>query len=200
MRPQQFAKVDLSRTDAAMCDNKAMATRSVKFEISLEKLTVKFEGDIHVAEQLHGQITGAINNLASAQSRLLAPPSPSQPVAVASDSSARRRKRKRRTNDTIDVSVLDAEQADGVDSGDGDGSTGDVARRRTGSAPTALITILKDEGFFVTKRTLGSVREALAAKGHTLKSGDVTPVLISLTREGVLKRDKNPQKQWIYFA
>ena len=55
-----------------------MTSKSVKFEISLEKLTVKFEGDIQFAEKVQSDITGALNTLASAQQRMIAAPKPAQ--------------------------------------------------------------------------------------------------------------------------
>jgi hypothetical protein len=81
-----------------------------------------------------------------------------------------------------------------------DADEGATRRRRTGAATTALITTLKAEGFFGSRKTLGAVRGALSEKGHSLKSGDVSPILVRLTQDGVLKREKNAAKQWVYYA
>jgi hypothetical protein len=48
--------------------------------------------------------------------------------------------------------------------------------------------------------TIGDMKAALAAKGHTLKSTDLSPILVTLTQQGVLKREKNSAKQWTYFV
>jgi hypothetical protein len=74
------------------------------------------------------------------------------------------------------------------------------SRRTGGSGPTALLTVLKDGGFFASRRTIGDMKAALAAKGHTLKSTDLSPILVALTQQGVLKREKNSAKQWTYFV
>lgn len=180
-----------------------MSSKSVKFEISLEKLTVKFEGDIQFAERVQGEITGALNTLASAQQRMLAGPSPANIPVVELVPPARRGRRRRRGGSGtpgIDPGVLDG--LNGSDSnGAGDGVEADGGRRTVrGGGPSSLIHELKSSGFFGTKRTIGAIRDALAMKGHTLKSNQISPTLVSLTRESVLKREKNPQKQWIYFA
>jgi hypothetical protein len=101
------------------------------------------------------------------------------------------------------MSVLDAETATGQpDDASDDAATGEggTPRRRTGAATTALLTTLKSENYFTERRTLGDVKGALGQKGHTLKSQDISPVLVRLTQDGVLKREKNPAKQWVYFA
>src|SRR3954471_24563038 len=87
-----------------------MATRSVKFEISIEKLSVKFEGDIQTAEQIQNQITGAINNLASAQNRVIASGRPTPAPASVDVTPVKRRRKRRKVNEGIDTSVLDGEE------------------------------------------------------------------------------------------
>lgn len=176
-----------------------MATRSVKFEISIEKLSVKFEGDIQMAEQMQSQITGAINNLASAQNRLLAPSRPSAASPAVEVLPSRRRRKRRKSTDDVDTSILDAEVVSPSDASDASGDSA-PPRRRTGAAPTALVTALKTEKFFDDRRTLGDVRMALSQKGHTFTSQDVNPILVRLTQDGVLKREKNAAKQWVYYA
>ena len=73
--------------------------------------------------------------------------------------------------------------------------------RRSSSSATALLTTLKDQGFFGNgKHTIGDIREELGRKGHSFQSNEVSPSLVSLTKGGVLKREKNAEKQWTYFA
>lgn len=177
-----------------------MATRSVKFEISIEKLSVKFEGDIQMAEQMQSQITGAINNLASAQNRLLAPSRPPAASPALEVLPSRRRRKRRKSMDDVDTSILDAEVVSSSVGSDDNSSDSAPARRRTGAAPTALVTALKTEKYFDDRRTLGDVRVALSQKGHTFTSQDINPILVRLTQDGVLKREKNAAKQWVYYA
>jgi hypothetical protein len=184
-----------------------MSSKSVKFEISLKELTVKFEGDIQTAERMQGQITGALNSLASAQNRLLSPGAATNSTApvVLPTAGRRRRRRSGAASPGIDPSILDAtavvpENGDGVIKDD----AGDAARRTrrtSGGNQTALITTLKTENFFSARRTIGDIRGELGRKGHTFKSNDISPALVSLTKSGVLKRDRDPQTdQWVYYA
>jgi hypothetical protein len=188
-----------------------MSSKTVKFELSLEKLTVKFEGDIQIAERFQGEITGALNTLASTQNRMLAagqavPAAPPATEPPAAGGRRRGRRRKAGPGAGIDPSILDGVT---VPSGNGDGSTaadqasasqGAKRQRRSSSGPSALITTLKTDGFFAAKRDIGAIRAALAQKGHSLQSNEVSPSLVSLTKQGVLKREQNEQAQWVYFA
>src|SRR5688572_11109779 len=87
------------------------SSKSVKFEISLKELKVTFEGDIQTAERMQGQITGAINSLASAQNRLLAPAAATAPaatpIALPGAGGRRRRRRTAGTPAGIDPAILD---------------------------------------------------------------------------------------------
>jgi hypothetical protein len=183
-----------------------MASKSVKFEISLKELKVSFEGDIQTAERLQGDITGALNTLASAQQRMLpAPPKAAPPaqVVVASGGARRRRRRKALETTGIDPAILDGATESTNGNGDGDSETVDREPRRTrraGAGPRALLDALKQEGFFSQgPKTNANVREALARKGHTLKSNEVNPPLVAMTKEGLLQREKTPDDQWVYF-
>jgi hypothetical protein len=180
-----------------------VSKRTVKFSISLEKLAVNFEGDAEIAERVHGQISGALGALASVQGRLLPggtrPSSPELP-AVQIDSSPKRKKRRRKAADVLDTSsILDGETVTDAESGNGDAES---TRRESQSSGllTTLLTGLKDEQFFASKRTLGAIRDALSTKGHSYKNTDISPMLTRFTQKSILKREKNPQKQWVYFV
>jgi hypothetical protein len=184
-----------------------MSSKSVKFEISLKELTVKFEGDIQTAERMQGQITGALNSLASAQNRLLTSGAATNaPTPVVIPATGRRRRRRSSTaSPGIDPSILDAtavvpESGDGAVAEDGVDAARRT-RRSSGGNQTALITTLKTENFFSTRRTIGDIRGELGRKGHTFKSNEISPALVSLTKGCVLKRDQDPQTgKWVYYA
>jgi hypothetical protein len=175
-----------------------MPSKSVKFEIELRGLKVKFEGDVQIAERFTGEIASAVNNLASAQQRLLPAPV-TRTVPPATPQPGRRgRRRKHATAGAsvgIDPSVIDGT----VEPTEGE-QLSDQPRRRATAGRTALLTGLKDDGFFAAKRSIADIRAALAAKGHTLKSSDISPTLVALTKKQVLKREKNSEDQWAYFA
>lgn len=174
-----------------------MSAKSIKFEISLEKLSVKFEGDIQTAERLQGEITGALNTLVSAQQKMLAP-APRVITNVIAESHGVRRRRRRKGGMGIDPSILDTETtSDGDGHAPGNGAT---RRVRASGGATPLLTTLKTEGFFGSKRTISDIRAALGKKGHTYKSNEISPTLTALTRDEVLKREKDEKNHWVYFT
>lgn len=181
------------------------ASKSIKFEISLKELKVTFEGDIQSAERMHGEITGAINSLAAAQSKMLTAgqkPAPAAVVAEPAPGGRRRRGRRRASGSGIDPAILVEGGAPAPEGSDDTPEDAGGGERRTGDgAQTTLLAELKHDGFFSTKRTLGEVRAALAAKGHTFKSTDISPTVVRLTRQRVLQRERDPGKdQWVYFT
>lgn len=182
-----------------------MATRSVKFEISLKELTVKFEGDIQTAERMQSQITGAINSLASAQNKMLASGQQAAPTPAPEIIGGRRRRRRGKKVEGIDASVIDADvvSTDGVASdgnnGNGDGSAEPRRARRSGEGPQPLIERLKSDGFFAGPRTISDVRAELSRKGHVFPSRDISPALTRLTKKGFLQRQSTTDG-WSYSA
>lgn len=184
-----------------------MSSKTIKFEISLKELKVSFEGDIQTAERMQGQITGAINSLASAQHRLIAPiPQPHTPTPALVEGSGGRKRHRRRASapNGIDPAIIEGAtvtpNGDGAE-GEGQAESTRRPRRTTNGNQTALITGLKDDGFFAERRTIGAIREALARKGHTFQSNELSPALVALTKAEALQRDKDPQvNQWVYFA
>lgn len=182
-----------------------MSSKSVKFEIELQGLKVKFEGDIQIAERVQGEITNAIQSLASAQTKMLSagkPPAAAAPVQIEGGGSRRSRRRSRRGGAAggtgIDPSIIDGATVEA--NGDGDADAGDVRRRRSGAGQSGLVTALKDDGFFGSKRTISDIRGALGKKGHSFKSNEISPTLVALTQQEILQREKNDKDQWVYFA
>lgn len=180
------------------------ASKSIKFEISLKELKVTFEGDIQTAGQIGSQVTGAFNSLVSAQQKLIgggATPSATPPAVAAVP---RRRGRGRRASSSgIDPAIIEgaAVPENGSNGNGADAGAAGAARpRRSTAGGKTLIGALKEEGFFSEKRTLGDVREHLSTKGHILKNSDISPALVTLTRNGTLKREKHVNGQWIYSA
>jgi len=176
-------------------------SKSVKFKISLKDLEVTFEGDIQSAERMHGEIAGALNSLASAQKMLTAPPKPAPTTVVIDPAGGRRRSRRRRASggNGVDSAIIEGSETPEADTGVDDG--GRPGRRSGAGGQAAVLTQLKDEAFFGSKRTSAEIRDALAAKGHTFKTSELSPSLLSLTKQGVLKREKDPAlNQWVYFA
>jgi hypothetical protein len=178
-----------------------MASKTVKFEVELRGLRVKFEGDIQIAEKFSGEIAGAINNLASAQQKLLPAPqrqAAHQPAQIEGGRRGGRRRKRTAAGGGIDPAIIDGATVD--PNGDGDADAGEVRRRRSGAGQSGLVTALKDDGFFSSKRTISDIRGALGKKGHSFKSNEISPTLVALTQQEILQREKNDKDQWVYFA
>jgi hypothetical protein len=182
-----------------------VTSKTVKFEISLKELVVKFEGSIDQAKEFQGEVTGALHSLASTQARMLGPAKPAMnPVAPAS--TTRRSSRKRRSSSStvgIDPAILDGlPEPNGT--GIVDAPVIDISpsrTRRNGTGTTTLVLSLKAERLFATKQKIAAIKEALAKKGHTFQSNEISPILVSLTKKGDLKREKDPTDgQWSYYA
>src|SRR5438128_691822 len=143
------------------------AGKSVKFEISFKELSVKFEGDLPSAERMHGEFAGALTSIASAQRVLTAPPKPPpMPAIVTVEAPSRRRSGRRRRATVTDAAEAANGDVVGVFEPDASADDGYSARRAEPGAQS-LVTVLKDEGYFSTKRTNADILGALAAKGHT---------------------------------
>lgn len=178
----------------------ANSSKSVKFKIALKELVVEFEGDVQIAERLQGDITSALSTLASAQQRALSPGRQQPPNTATTELGTmptRRRRRKRSGGqvDGIDPSIVDGEVEGGAEVSSGDGEP-----RRDASGVVSLLNVLKAEGYFAERRTLGHIRGQMATKGHIYRPGDVSPLLVTATRKGILRREKNSANQWVYFA
>jgi hypothetical protein len=173
-----------------------VAERKIKFKISVKELAVEFEGDILTAERIQQQVTGALNNLATAPNRLLDTGRP-QPAADIIDVQPRRRRRRRSRSSAAETSaegaVIDLESTPSP--------TGESQKsvRRSSDGATALITGLAEGSFFTERKTVGQIREQLSRKGHSFSTSELTPALARLTRDGVLERDKQ-NNQWVYFV
>jgi hypothetical protein len=182
-----------------------MASRSVKFEISLKELSVKFEGDIQTAERMHSQITGALNSLASAQNKLLSSGQQATPASPPEVSTSRRRRRRSKKAEGIDQSVFEADvvPADGTPSSEGTNGNGDSSEsrraRRSGPGVQTLIQRLKSEGFLLEPRTIADIRGELSRRGHTFESREISPALVRLTKQEDLQRQSTADG-WSYSA
>ncbi|HEX3534231.1 MAG TPA: hypothetical protein VHT23_08415 [Gemmatimonadaceae bacterium] len=182
---------------------KDMSSRSVKFEISLKELSVKFEGDIQTAERMQNQITGALNSLASAQNKLLVSGQQATTAPTPAVSLGRRRRRTKKT-EGIDQSILEAdvvagEGTTGESNVSGDGASETRRVRRSGAGAQTLLERLKAEGFFSTPRSIADMRAELSRKGHTFESRDISPALVRLTKKEVLQREATADG-WSYSA
>ena len=155
-----------------------MASSKIKMKLSLKELTIEFEGDRETAEKIGVSITKTLDGLKSAPEAVIGD-GPAQLPLAALDVTATERRRKKRSSSSRG-------------SGDADGSA------RNGSIPDA-VTRLRDDGYFDEPRRVKDLIGKFGELGHSYKVGDLSPVLIRLTRTNVLARAKNKQtNQWEY--
>jgi hypothetical protein len=153
-----------------------MATRKVKFNISIKELQIEFEGTQELGQQIQHGVTQALGGLMNAPARLL----------TARDEPAR----------VVDAAVQDrAEpQVNGQASPDGSGDKAKSPRqRRTKGGPSiaSLLHGLKQEGYFSQARTSADVLVHLKDnKGHSLPESTVRTELQRM----VQKADGDPAK------
>lgn len=75
------------------------------------------------------------------------------------------------------------------------------AKKKTGSSvgPTAAMTVILDDGFFSSPRTIRDMIEKLKHdRGRTFKANQLSPVLVRWLRAGKLNRTKNADGQYEY--
>ena len=172
-----------------------MATHKVKFEMSVEKLTFKFEGDVEHGQRIQLGITKALGDLSSLQNGAMGLPS-SSPDAKVIDipqlpSGGKSRRRKRRP-----------QGENGAEGGDGDGiseSGQESPRKSSGTSPMQLLLELRKENFFEGGKSANDIVAHLATKGHTkMTTSTFTAQLQQLCKKSVLMRTKNSEDVWVY--
>jgi len=169
-----------------------MASNKIKFEMTLEKLAFKFEGDYEQGQKIQTGISRALGDIASLQSNAMGAKSPAL-IDVSTSSAPSRRKRKKRAQNGEsegDASVVE----NGAES-DGEQSE----RRSAGESPTLLLTNLKKSGFFQEGKTAAQILNHLGTKGHTsVRGSDLTSPLLKLCQRDILTRSKPDDKTWHY--
>lgn len=72
-------------------------------------------------------------------------------------------------------------------------------KRSNGVGPKGIVMQLVEEGFFASPRTIGDLRNHIKdVKGHTYATTDLSPALVRLLRDQVLKRTTNSDNQYVY--
>ena len=178
-----------------------MATNKVKFEMSIEKLTFKFEGDYEQGKVLQQGINQTMAGLAGLQGKAMGLEDQSRKmieakVTDASPPSRSRKKRRATRPEVVDPTVASGEASDAGEPAD----EGAEPRRNTGVSPKAVVMDLRRTGYFETPRTSGEIKDELHRRGFSsMRPTDLTSPLGSLTRQEVLRRDKDEQRnQWVY--
>ena len=77
-------------------------------------------------------------------------------------------------------------------------------RTRRQSASSVQTKSLVGGGFFNKWRTLPEVRKELRARGHSYEQSELSPILLAMTRDEILRREVKPgtskkKKTWAYM-
>jgi hypothetical protein len=170
---------------------KHMASNKVKFEMSLEKLSFKFEGDYEKGQHLQQGISRTFGDLAKLQHQASGADYPGETKLLEAAVTERRpvRHRRRRT-------VAESEHGAATDNDDS-GEPG--PRKSSGVSIKELVLALKGQQFFETARTNAQVTAELNKKGHThVRENHLTSTLKRLCTSDILKRDQNSEGIWVY--
>jgi hypothetical protein len=140
----------------------------VKFEMSLEKLSFKFEGDPELGSKLQTEIGKSFTALAETQAKLL----------------------------PHDPDVIDTEPV--TSNGNGKSKRAYRPRRPKSEGCRSLIVGLRRSGFFTEKRDINAIRAELAKSGHNFKPNEIASTLIPICKKRILKRDQNESGNYEY--
>jgi hypothetical protein len=165
----------------------------------VDKFIIERETEIENHASLEDDVHEVVGRVISAPAQLLAldatattqtPQEPVVPSSLPTAQSNKRRRRRRHHGDT-------AEMADR----DEPGENGPAPNRSTKpNSARSLIQGLHAHGYFAQDRTIAEIREELHTLGHTFKPNEISPTLLSLTRQKTLARQKDEAGHWTYRA
>lgn len=172
-----------------------MAKDVVEFSLSIEKFSFTFKGAREKGEALGQGLQRTMESLNVLQRQALTDsnvievePAPAASAALPPRPKARRRKR-----------------SSGAISGNGgspqvDGNGEDTAaRRNTGASPRGLLVILRRNGVFQSPIGMSGILSEVHKLGYGgMKHSDISSPLGTLTKTGVLKREKGEDGKWLY--
>ncbi|MHC5765888.1 MAG: hypothetical protein ACYTXI_09740 [Nostoc sp.] len=179
-----------------------MATRKVKFKLSIKEISFEFEGDQATAQDLAGTITQSLTSISDAQNKLLdVEASPVQgrelrsaEIPALPTQTARKKKRKRNTESILSNSSSD--NGDSLSTGE-DGMFKGHRTTQKDSVGSQLKALLS-EGFFVENHSVDEIRTELGKRGHHFESNSISGELLRLTQKRLFIREKNQKNKWVY--
>jgi hypothetical protein len=170
----------------------------VKFELSVEKITFKFEGDSGTGQAVNRAMNHTLGSLMEAQNRVI--DVTPEPLLRALPSAPTPPKRKHRKHQRATQSTNGPHQPPG-DSNDESphAKTSKQRRSRSEGFRTQAYRLLS-EGYFSSPRTAAEIQGELATKrGFTFNIKNVTSDLTHFTKKGYLARDTNGDGKYAYF-
>jgi hypothetical protein len=179
-----------------------MASQKMKFEMNIEKLSFKFEGDFEQGQKIQTGISKAIGEIANLQNGAMGlPPIKAADARVlesnTSVSEVRKRRRKRKVADSPSEETL-ATNGGGEETTEAQ-SEGAGTRKPSGVSPKGLLMELRKDGFFEEGKIQGEVVAELAKRGYTkILPTSLPHAFTKLVQEKILSRDKNSDNVWVY--
>ncbi|MEH1970694.1 hypothetical protein [Nostoc sp.] len=178
-----------------------MATRKVKFKLSIKEISFEFEGDQETAQDLAGTINQSLASISDAQNKLLDVEASSvqgrelrsAEIPILPTQTGGKRKRKRKTKS---IPIDDSSQ--NGDSLLSDEESISKGRRTKKDSVSSQLKALLGEGFFVENHSVNEIRTELAKRGHHFESNHISGELLRLTQDGLFARDKNEENKWAY--
>lgn len=172
----------------------------VKYELSFEKLTFKFEGDRYTGQAVNRSMNRTFGSLLEAQNRVIditpeepinQPALPSAPVAVP----LRRRRHRARPKPAANGESPSHIAVDA--NGATDAKSAKPRRYRSEGFRTVAYRAIAD-GYFASHRTAAEIHDELAKRGFTFDPKNVASELTTLTKKGFLAREKNGDGIYAY--
>lgn len=161
------------------------------FTFTIGKLVIEQDSEGFNSDELSNNVRNAIGQVISAPSRLLSAESPDTSLLQQSlpfeDVPSKPKKRRRKSS----ASASNDSAAD---------SSGERTSRGKPNSARSLLDEMKDNGFFAQDRAISEVREELHTLGHSFKSNELSPVLLSMTKQKSLIRRKDDNGGWVYRA
>lgn len=167
------------------------------FTFTVNKFIIEQESEADDDLSLQDSVRQAVGRMISAPAQLLAieangtvtPTEHIAPQDLSTPEPSKKRRRRRRQAEDV-----------GFASGSDETQEGKLPSRSSAKQTGArgLILEIHQEGFFAQDRTIGDVRDKLHTRGHSYKSNELSPVLLSLTKAKTLSRRKDDKGTWNY--
>lgn len=161
------------------------------FTFTVGKLIIEQEAEDFAGDELSNDVRSAIGQVISAPSRLLSAESPAPrplPQSLPVSTVPPRTKRRQRKS------------AVAATNGSASDTNGERTLRSKPNSARSLIDEMKGDGFFAQDRAISEVRDELHTRGHSFKSNELSPVLLSMTKQKSLVRRKDDNGGWVYRA
>jgi hypothetical protein len=157
-----------------------MARKKTKFEITIEKLSIKYEGvDEDEVRQVQIGVNRLLDSLTHTSNKLME-------VEEA---------------EFVDASSVSALPGRTSDRTNIDNNKPKPEKRRAArdSNRSLQIETLKAEGFFAEKRSVADIRAGLVNKGFNFESSDIASTMQYMTKKGEFQREKQ-DGNFVYWS